>query len=280
MRALKILRSTPGQVLMVLWTIVVLLPFVLIMILSFRTDAAIFAYPLGVGGELTLENYSSAWSGPPGGTGLAIYLTNSGIIAVAGLLTNLGIGSPAAFFSTRLVPKVRDGLLVLFLVANVVPLVLLIVPVFMTFNRFNLIDSPAALGVVYGIVSMPTTILVLHAFYRDFPQELVEASAVDGLGIIATFARIVLPLSRGAMVGVGIISLIAIWGEAQLGIAILQSATSQSVPIGLLGFRGQYMVALGPIFAGLALASIPIVIVYLVFNRSIAKGISLGGVFR
>ena len=167
-----------------------------------------------------------------------------------------------------------------FLVATVVPLVLLVIPYFQMFDAFGLTNSPLALGVAYGVISLPTTVLVLHAFFIDFPVELVEAAELDGLGLAGSFVRIVLPLAKGGIVAVSLLALIFVWGEAQLGIVLLQYPAYQSVPVGILGFRGQFTVQLGPIFAGLAIASIPIILVYLIFNRFVSKGIALGGSFR
>jgi raffinose/stachyose/melibiose transport system permease protein len=277
---MRIIRALPGHALLILWTLIVILPFVLISLLAFRPDHAIFAYPLGIGGDFTLDNFVDAWIGPAGGTGLSSYLLNSVVIGVTALATNLVIGSPAAFFSVRLPRRMRDAFLVFLLVVTVVPHVLLVIPLFQVFDSMSLTNSPAALGIAYGIISMPTTILILHAFYRDFPNELVEAASMDGLGLARVFVSVVLPLSKGAIVGVSILALIFVWGEAQIGITILQNRDTQSVPIGLLGFRGQFTVLLGPIFAGLAIASIPIIAVYLLLNKYITKGIALGGVIR
>jgi ABC-type glycerol-3-phosphate transport system permease component len=135
-------------------------------------------------------------------------------------------------------------------------------------------------GITYGVIVLPTTVLIMHSFFVDFPKELVEAASLDGLGPVGTFVRIVLPLSKGAVFAVSLLALVFIWGESQLGIVLLQTTNEKSVAVGLLGFRGQWTAELGPIFAGLALSSIPIVVIYLLFNRYITKGIALGGVFR
>lgn len=277
---MRMLRTVPGHFLLVCWTGIVLVPFILITLLAFRPEQGIFAHPLGIGGGFTLNSFATAWRGPSGGTGLAVYLANSGIIAILALATNLVISSPAAFFATRLSAWLRRWFVRVFLIAGVVPVVLLVIPLFEVFDTLNLVNSPEALAVAYGVISAPTSVLVLHAFFGDFPRDLLEAGSIDGLGLFGTFLRIVLPLSRGAIVGVSLLALIFVWGEAQIGITILQSPDSQSVPVGMLGFQGQFTVQLGPIFAGLAIASIPIIIVYLAFHRSVTKGIALGGVFR
>ncbi|WP_461475460.1 carbohydrate ABC transporter permease [Microbacterium sp. HJ5] len=277
---MKKLTTALSQIPLVFWTLLTLVPFVFITLLAFRPQRDIFAYPLGIGGEWTLDNFAVAWEGPAGGEGLATYFLNSAIVAVSGLIINLGVGAPAAYFSSLLGPRGRQRFLRVFLAATVVPLVLLVVPYFQLFDSLAIVSNPLAVGIAYGVIALPTTILVLHAFFVDFPAELVEAAAIDGLTHWGAFTRIVLPLSLGPIVGVGLLALVFIWGEAQLGIVLLQQASSQTIPVGLLGFRGQFYTALGPIFAGLALASIPIIIIYLLLNRHITKGIALGGVFR
>jgi ABC-type glycerol-3-phosphate transport system permease component len=278
------LRRGLGQVavqaVLITWTLIVVVPFILILLLAFRTNKDIFAYPLGFGGDFTLANFAAAWRGPVGGSGLTIYFQNTLVIAVTSLLTTLCAGLPAAFFSTTLSPRALRWFLRLFLVAAIVPLILLVIPYFQIFDRASLLNSPVMVGVTYGVIVLPTTVLILHSFFVDFPTELVEAAALDGLGPLGTFARIVLPLSKGAVFAVSLLALVFVWGESQLGIVLLQTTNEKSVAVGLLGFRGQWTAELGPIFAGLALSSIPIVVIYLCFNRYITKGIALGGVFR
>ena len=122
--------------------------------------------------------------------------------------------------------------------------------------------------------------LVLSAFFSDFPVELVEAAQIDGLSDFSAFRRVVLPLSRGALAAVGLLEVIGAWGETQLAFVLLQDSASQTVAIGVLGFQGRYISQLGPLFAGLTLAAVPVIILYLIFHRFITKGIALGGVFR
>lgn len=276
----RILSRSTLQLILIVWSIIAVSPFVLVTILAFRPDADIFQYPMGIGGTFTFANFIAAWNGPIGGSGISAYLLNSLILAIIALAVSITVGAPAAYFAAFLRPAFKRTFQVLLLVATVVPLVLLVVPYYQLFDALYLTNNLLAVGVGYGVIALPTTILVLIAFFEDFPGELVEAAELDGLGTVAAFRRVVLPLSSGAVVGVAMLTLIFVWGEAQLGIVLLQQADKQSVPVGLLGFRGEFTVQLGPIFAGLAIATVPIIIVYLVLNRSISKGIALGGAFR
>ena len=120
----------------------------------------------------------------------------------------------------------------------------------------------------------------MHAFFVDFPPELREAAAIDGLGHVTTFTRIVVPLSQSPLLAVSLLNLIWVWGETQIAIVLMQRAASQTIPVGVLTFQSTFQSNLGPIFAGLSLATIPVMVVYLVFNKTISRGVSMGGTFR
>ena len=163
------------------------------------------------------------------------------------------------------------------LIATTVPAIAMLIPFFQAFNALGTINSPAALGVLYGLLCLPTTMLILHAFFVDFPNDVREASAIDGLGPIGTFVRIVLPLSIGSLGTVSLLNLIWVWGETQVGLVLLQTADAYTIPIGLLSFQGKWVSNPGPLFAGLTMATVPIIGLYLIFHRSVTKGVSLGG---
>lgn len=276
----RILSRGAVQFVLILWTIMAVVPFVMTILLSFRDNNDVYAHPLGIGGTYRPENFAVAWNGPTGSAGMSSFFLNSVVAVSVSLIVNLVLGAVAAYYAIRLPKRVRSGYLSLFLLGSVVPFVLLLIPYYSAFNALALLSTPWALGVAYGVLGLPTTVLVLTAFFADFPDELVEAAQLDGLGDFAAFRRIVLPLSRAALAAVGLLEVIGAWGETQLAFVILQDANSQTVAIGVLGFQGRYTSQLGPLFAGLTIAAIPVIVLYLIFNRYITKGIALGGVFR
>lgn len=277
---LRRLGLTLGQLLLALWTLLALVPFVLIALFSFRNNADIYTYPFGIGGSYQASNYVDAIRGPANAAGILTYLLNTAVAAAVALLLTLALGSTAAYFATKLSPRMRTLFVTSFIVGQVIPFVLLVIPYYQAFNAVALLSNPAAIGVAYGVLALPTTTLVLHSYYADFPSELIEAGTVDGLSEFAAYVRVVLPLSRGALTSVGMLALIYVWGEAQLGIVLLQDPNAQTLTLGMLGFQGQFSSNLGPIFAGLTIGSIPIIALYLIFSRYVTKGIALGGVFR
>lgn len=269
-----------GQLTLVAWSVLAVGPFLLIIVLSFRTNTGIFADPLGLKGPYDVGNYAQAWTGPAGTAGMVDYFRNTAIAALVTLVVSLSSGSTAAYFATRMTVRARNWLLRAFLLGSVVPFVLIVIPLYQGYDTLGVLNSPATLGVAYGALALPTTVLIMYSFYADFPRELVEAAAIDGLGDFAAYLRIVLPLSKAALTAVGIVVLVYVWGEAQVGIVLLQQAQSQTVAVGVLGFQGQFTSDLAPMFAALSIATIPVILLYLAFNRFIAKGVALGGVFR
>ena len=277
----RLVARVLGHGLLVFWTCLTLVPFIMIALLSLRDNVGIYAHPLGIGGSYHLSNYTTAWRGPSSGTaGMATYFKNTLIAAGVALVVNLSAGSLGAYFVTRLPARRRNWYLRLFLVATVVPFVLLVVPYFRLYDALGLLESPAAIGLAYAGLSLPTTVLILYAHFTDFPKSLIEAGKIDGLGELGIYLRLVFPLSRGALTTVGTLLIVSVWNEAQLGIILLQDSYHQTVPVGLLGFQGAFVSDLGPIFAGLTLASIPVIVLYFVFGKYVTRGIALGGFFR
>ncbi|GAA1614683.1 carbohydrate ABC transporter permease [Actinoplanes couchii] len=277
---MKALRGFLTQTPLALWTAVAVVPFLLIATLGFRDNTGIFANPLGLGGDFLPENFATAWNGPVGSSGLQGMLLNSLSAFVVALILNLGLGSLGAFFGSRLPGRAKHVYLSFFVLGTVVPAVLLLVPLYRTFNSLNALNSPWALGVVYGLMTLPTTVIVLHGFFTAFPEEVIEAAKVDGLGEFAIFLRIVVPLSLGALTTAGLLLAVWVWSETQIGIVLLQNADSQTAAVGILGFKGRFTAQLGPLFAGLTIIAIPVIALFLGFHRTITKGIALGGVSK
>ncbi|HTJ71811.1 MAG TPA: carbohydrate ABC transporter permease [Actinospica sp.] len=279
-RGFGALLSWLAQLPLAIWTLIVLAPFVMITLLGLRSNLDIYAHPLGFGGSYHFDNISSAWDGPLGSSGMSTFFRNTIIAAVTALVVNLTAGTTAAYFATKLSDRMRTWYLRLFLLGTVVPFVLLLIPYYQAYSAAGLIDSPVALGVAYAALGLPNTVLILNAYFRDFPKEITEAAALDGLGEFGCYLRIVLPLSRGAITGVSMLLLVWVWSETQLGLVLLQDSYAQTVAVGLLGFRSQFTSDLGPLFAGLTISMMPILVLYLFFSRFITKGIALGGSFR
>lgn len=261
-------------------TVLILFPFIFIIILAFKSMLDIYINPLSLNADWVPENFSEAWGGPPGGTGFSVYTKNSAIVALIAIPVSGAVGALTAYFTTLLTPAVRKRFLAIPLMATMLPSIVLLIPFFQIFNALGVLSNPVALGLLYAGLCLPVTILVLHAFFLEFPRELLEAAALDGLNSYRTFTRIVLRLSISPILAVSLLNIIWVWGETQIGLVLLVSRESQTIPVGILTFQSALKANPGPIFAGLTLATIPLALIYLAFHRVINRGISMGGVIR
>ena len=157
---------------------------------------------------------------------------------------------------------------------------MLVIPYFKAYNQFGLLNKPIVTGVAYGVLAIPTTFLLMNRFFLDFPREVLEAGLLDGLSNSKIFRKLVLPLSVGQIVSVGILTLIWAWGDSQIAIVLLQSQSAQPISVGMLSFAADFTTNLGATFAGLSMAAIPPIILYVILSKYVTKGIALGGITK
>jgi ABC-type glycerol-3-phosphate transport system permease component len=278
------MRSAVGKILGQIsvwgWTVIVLVPFFFIMLFGTKSTSEIYSKPLSLIYKPEWSNFAGAWNaGPDDGT-IGIWFINSFFLVGTALFVSLVVAVPPAYFSMFLSPKTNRRVMVAVLGGTVVPTILLVIPYFRAYNNFGLLNKPIAAGIAYGVLAIPTTFLLMNRFFTDFPREILEAGLLDGLGTSNIFRKIVLPLSKGQIVSVGILTIIWAWGDSQIAIVLLQSQASQPISVGMLSFAGDFTTNYGVTFAGLTMAAIPPVIVYLFLSKYITKGIALGGISK
>jgi ABC-type glycerol-3-phosphate transport system permease component len=262
------------------WTVIVLIPFFFIMLFGTKDTSEIYSRPLGLIYKPKWENFSSAWNaGPDDGT-IGVWFINTGLLVATALFVSLVVAVPAAYFTIFLPAKAARRVMVTVLAGTVVPTILLVIPYFKAYNQFGFLNKPIAAGVAYGTLAIPTTFLLMNRFFLDFPREILEAGLLDGLSNFRIFRKLVLPLSVGQIVSVGILTLIWAWGDSQIAIVLLQSQSAQPISVGMLSFAADFTTNLGATFAGLSMAAIPPVILYIILSKYVTKGIALGGISK
>jgi ABC-type glycerol-3-phosphate transport system permease component len=266
----------------IFWSLLVLLPFIFVSLFGLKSNTAIFSNPLGLFDFVPQwQNFITAWNaGPSSSATIGVFFLNSAIIAITALITSLSISVPAAYFTSFLTRAWNQRILLLVIVGTVVPIIMLVIPYFRAFNALGLLNNPVATGIVYGALNIPTAFLLMNRFFIDFPREVLEAGMLDGLGPFRTFIRLVLPLSKGQIVAVSVLNLIFAWTDYQISIVLLTKRDAQPISVGLLSFIGDFSADYGPMFAGLTLASLPVLILYVFFSRYVTKGIALGGISK
>ena len=265
-----------GYTLLLVWTAITLVPFVSMLLLSLHPTSDIYAHPLGLGGKWVLSNYADAWRGVVGGAPLSRYIINSVLVALCSLAIGVTCGSLAGYGLARASRGLSNTVSRLMVLALSVPLVVALIPTFELLGRYQMLNSVAGISLVYAAFMTPTIALIMRSVFAAVPRELLEAAKIDGYGELAALLRVVLPVSKGGFVSVTLLGLIFVRSEVQFGVVLLSRPQDRTLSVGLLSFQGQFVSDQGAFFAGLVIATFPIVILFLLFQRYVTSGITLG----
>ena len=164
----------------------------------------------------------------------------------------------------------------LFLMGLAIPLQATIIPVYLLIIKMHLYDSLIALILPSIAFAIPLSVLVLTNFIRDVPKELFESMRVDGATEWGMLRTLALPLTRPALVTVGIYNGLAVWNGFLLPLILTQSPEKRTLPLALWTFQGQFSVNVPAVLASVVLTTLPIVILYAVFRRQLLSGLTAG----
>jgi len=159
-----------------------------------------------------------------------------------------------------------------------IPVHAIILPLYYFFQSMGLINNYLGLIIAYVTLNIPFSVILLSSYFREFPDELLEAARIDGCNEARMFFNIVFPISKGAISTVLIVALINTWNELLLSMVVMSDMSLKTIPAGLIIYQGQYRSEWGYLFAAMLSASIPIIILYFIFQRNIIKGMTLGAV--
>src|SRR5690606_23060790 len=197
---------------------------------------------------------------------------NSLLIALVKVPVGLAISAAAAFAIARIRFKRNRLLLAAMAIGAMVPIQVAIAPLFQTISSLGLLNTHVGVILPYIGFGIPYQIFILYGFFRQIPEELDESARMDGASYARLFWQIILPLSGPALAALFILDFVATWNEYGMALVLLQSSDSWTVPLALQGFQSQYTSSYGPINAFTIMSVIPVVIVYLLFQRYFVSG--------
>jgi multiple sugar transport system permease protein len=264
--------------LMLAYALLMFVPFAWTVITSFktRTDALRLTFipdPITLEGwQYTLTNLNPS---------IVTLFTNSAIIATAVTLSNLALGALGGYAFARLRFPGREVLFLIVLATLMIPDQLRLVPVYVLFNTFGLTrDVGQYVGVILVLAISATSIFLLRQYFLSIPRDLEEAARIDGAGFFTTFTRVMLPLASPALAAVTILQFQGTWNAFFWPVILLRDRDHYTIPIGLLFFResGGFSTNWPPLMAVVVIATIPILILYIFFQRYFVEGVAASGV--
>jgi len=225
---------------------------------------------------LLWSNFSYTWEKYHFGA----YFLNTIIVTSGSMVLALILTATTAYILARYTFKGSGLLYYLYISSLTIPSLMLIVPMFFLFNSLNISNSYTGLILLYSITAMPMGMFVLMGFFKSLPRELEESAVIDGASLYGVFFKIMLPLAAPGLITISIINVLQFWNEYQYALVLLSDALKYTLPVGLGVMQGemQYRIEFGPLFAGLLISTIPILVVYVLFQRQISDGIVAGAV--
>ena len=257
-----------------LMAVVFLYPVVLMVLTAFKSTPEIFRNPFGLPESWGLDTFRRVWDR----ANFGLYLRNSLLITGGSALLLLATAAPAAYALARYSFRLRGALSLFFLAGIMIPIRLGILPLYLLMRDLNLIDTPFALILTYTASGMPMSVFLLSVFFRNLPRELEDAARMDGCSETQTFWRIMLPLVRPGLATVVIVNVVPWWNDFFFPLLFLTSDTWKTIPLGMQIFFGQHLVDWSLVFSGMVLASLPLLIIYLVMSRQFIAGLTAGAV--
>jgi N-acetylglucosamine transport system permease protein len=269
------------QLFLVAWALMVILPMLWVLLSSFKTNAEIYNNPFGLPQEWQFQTYVDAWQKAHVGQ----FFLNSLIVVVFGVFFTLLFSAMAAYVLARYTFPGSRIIYYLFLAGMMFPLFLAIVPLVKIAQSMGLFQNLVGLIVIYVAFSLPFSIFFLTAFFQTLPKDLAESAFIDGAGHFRTFFQIMLPLAKPGLLSIGVFNFLGQWNQYLLPLVL--NPQKGDPPTNFVLTQGLADLALGEkyesgatstaqLFAGLIITMIPVLVVYIVFQRRVEEGLTAG----
>ncbi|MGI5148943.1 carbohydrate ABC transporter permease [Plantactinospora sp. CA-294935] len=260
---------------LLIWALLTTLPLLWVFLSSFKSDGEILSDPWGLPGALRFENWARAWTEARIGQ----YFLNSAVVVAGSLTLTMLFGATAAYVFARYEFRFRQVFYYLFVGGMMFPVFLALVPLFFVVRNAGLFNTWRGLILVYAAYSLPFTVFFLTAFFRTLPTSVAEAALIDGCGHFRLFFRVMLPMARPGLVSIGIFNFLSQWNQFILPQVLMQGDESKWVlaqGLAALAVSQGYQGDFSGLFAGLTLGMLPVLAVYVLFQRQIQSGLTAG----
>ncbi|GAA1489057.1 carbohydrate ABC transporter permease [Brachybacterium sacelli] len=266
--------ATLHHVILTIWALLVILPLLWTIYTSFKTSQEILTEPFGLPAVPQLNNYTRAWTEARIGD----YFLNTLIVVGAALIIVMTLGAMCAYVLARF--RFPGNRIIYFgIVAGLTfPIFLAVVPLFFVLSNMGLLQGRLGLvGVTMAYVAfaLPFTVFFLHSFFANLPEEIGEAAAIDGAGDFRTFFQIMLPMAKPGLASVAIFNFLGLWNQYLLPLVLNTERSNYVLAQGLVNLQAQqgYKVDWGGMFASVVITVIPVIIVYVIFQRQLQGGV-------
>ncbi len=279
---LRRIKDTFGKgtltIVLMLFTLMVLIPFIWMVIMSFRTTADILNDPFGLPKTLDVENYGKLLFDPE--IGFMRYFFNSIVVSVGALLVTLVLSTMGGygFGRSRYQFKFRGPVFSLLLFSLMLPPQIFYIPQFTMMSKLGLLNTYWSLILIYAATALPVSTYLMSTYFSQLPSELEDASQIDGCTHFQTFWYVMLPLARPAIMTVTLMNFMSFWNELLLAITMVTDPKMRTIQAAMMMFVGENGSNYAIAAASLVLSMLPTLLLYLVMSDKFIEGLTAGAV--
>lgn len=278
-KKLSMTKKNYGTVIMYtllfIWSAIQIFPIYWLVTFSFKSNSEIFGGNiLGFPQVWLWSNYEKALINGK----VALYFTNSVIVTGATILVTVIASLMATYALTRMIFGFRKTMNIFYMLGLTVPIHSALLPVFIMLRTFKLVNSYAALIIPYIGFAIPMAVMIFIGFMTAIPRELEESACLDGCSVYGIFFRIIMPLMKPAVATVSIFTFLQAWNELMFAVVFISDTKYKTLTVGIQSLAGQYTIDWGAIGAGLVVATIPTLIIYIFMSRKVQDSLMAGAI--
>lgn len=275
MNSKSLLEKSVKGVMLVCFLVFAVFPIYWILITSFKPVQDSVSVPIQYWPRhFTLENYSAVFRL----TQFPVFFKNSLIVAVITGIITVFLSILAGYSIARFKFKGKNAVLLIFLITQMIPLVVMIVPLFVLFNKINMLDKLTGLIIPYTITAIPFCTLMMVGFFKQVPVSIEESSFIDGCNRIASLFRIVAPVMLPGIISTFVFAFIGAWNEFFFSVMFINSEAVKTIPVGISTFIQKVDVNWAMMSASAVIAMLPAVALFLAIQKYLIQGLSSGAV--
>ncbi|MBM3700437.1 MAG: carbohydrate ABC transporter permease [Actinobacteria bacterium] len=262
------------QIIMVITTILALYPVIWLISIAFKDKNQYLENKFFFSWPLQMVSFDSALRGGR----FFLWFMNSAIMTVGSVILCTIIAVFAAYAFAKMRFKGQDLLMNILIALMVIPVVVLIVPLFILYTQTKLMATYPGMIIIYAAVCMPFSVYLLTNFFKTIPHEIIEAGIVDGCSSFTILTKVVMPLSGPPVTTLIVVNALWIWNELLLALVFLPKDNLRTLIVGITVFKSKYNLEVPTTMAGLLLTTIPMVVLYIVFQKFFIRGLTAGSI--
>ncbi len=263
------------QLVLISFAAIQLYPLVFLFFFSLKDNNEIYGgNVMGLPRQFKWSNYENALFNANVGN----YLLNSIFVTLVVILVSGVLACMVSYAIARMTVKINGFVKIFFSLGLMIPLHAVLLPVFIMLKNMKMLDTYQAIIIPYIAFALPMAIFFMIGFFQTLPKELEESAFLDGCSIYRTFFFIMLPLVRPALATISVFTFLSTWNEMMFAITFINSEKYRTLTVGIMQMVGKYTTDWGTMGAGLMVATVPTIVIYLLFSKQVQSGMVSGAV--